>query len=31
MWELKQFLWQEKNDFVNFDVANVITGVDMKF
>ncbi len=24
-------LWQEKNDCVNFDVANVIIGVDMKF
>ncbi len=29
-WEPKQFV-TGKNDCVNFDVANVIIGVDMKF
>ncbi len=31
MWELKQFCDRKRNDCVNFDVANVIIGVEMKF
>ncbi len=30
-WELKQFCDRKKNDCVNFDVANVTIGVDIKF
>ncbi len=30
-WELKQFCDRKKNDCFNFDVANVIIGVNVKF
>ncbi len=30
-WDLKQFCDRKKNDRVNFDAANVMIGVDMKF
>ncbi len=31
MWEVKQFCYSKKTDCVNFDAANVMNGVDMKF